>query len=132
MVLSPVAIAQENDIQATVAVSIQQQGEYWVGQQLTIDLDLKTTGFSFSDTHFNLPEVSNAFLMQTDTTTIKLSENQGGESWQIVRYPHALYPQKSGLQKVPPISVRFSSSAGYGTPVKDFEFQTEPLELTIT
>ena len=92
---------------------------------VTLYLDLKTTGFSFSDTHFNLPDVGNAFLMQTDSTTIKLTEKSGGEAWQVLRYPLALFPQRAGKLEVPAIGVRFSSSAGYGSKKRDFQFATE-------
>lgn len=124
--------AQGDEVKASVEVSIQQDQEFWTGQQITLNLDLKTTGFSFSDTHFNLPEVSGAFLMQTDTTTIKLTEKIDSIDWQIIRYPFALYPQKAGKLEIPPIAVRFSTSAGFGSPQKAFEFQTSPLELSIT
>jgi len=124
--------AQENDVQADVAISVTHNGTLWVGQQITLNLDVKTTGFSFSNTHFNLPEISGAFLMQTDTSTVKLTENVGGQSWQIVRYPIALYPQQAGTLEIPPIDVRFSTSAGFGSTEKAFEFRTRPLELTIS
>lgn len=130
--IPPGAHAQEDGLKAAVAISLQQEGKIWSGQQVTLNLDLKTTGFSFSNTHFNLPEVGDAFLMQTDTTTIKLSERKDGEDWQVIRYPLALYPLKSGPLSIPPIDVRFSSSAGYGTTARDFEFQTEPLQLTVS
>jgi hypothetical protein len=52
--------------------------------------------------------------------------------WQVLRYPLALYPQRAGLLEVPPIDVRFVTSAGFGTPRKSFEFKTEPTQLTIT
>lgn len=123
--------AQDTDVKASVAISVQQDQVIWAGQQVTLNLDLKTSGFSFSNSHFNLPEVSGAFLLQTDTTTIKFTENIDGESWQIIRYPLALYPQKAGLLEVPSINVRFSTSAGFGSTEKDFEFQTEPMKLTI-
>ncbi len=125
------AFAQDNDVKAEVAISIQQDRETWTGQQVTVNLDLKTTGFSFSNSHFNLPEVSGAFLMQTDTTTIKFSENIDGETWQIIRYPLALYPQTAGRLEIPPIAVRFITSAGYGSTEKAFEFVTEPLQLQV-
>ena len=85
LLFMPLAFA-DDELKANVVISIQQQGELWRGQQITLNLDLKTTGFSFSNTHFNLPEVSGAFLMQTDTTTIKLTENIDGKAWQIIRY----------------------------------------------
>ena len=124
--------AQDEGVKAAVSVSIDQDREIWAGQQVTLDLDLKTTGYSFSNTHFNLPEVSGGFLMQTDSTTIKQSEKKEGQDWQILRYPLALFPQKSGQLTVPSIDVRFSTSAGFGKPVRDFEFKTEPLELSVS
>jgi len=97
--------AQDKGVKADVAISIQQDQETWAGQQVTVNLDLKSTGYSFSNSHFNLPEVSGAFLMQTDTTTIKFSENIDGETWQVIRYPLALYPQIAGQLEIPPIGV---------------------------
>ncbi len=123
--------AQDKDVKADVAISVQQDQETWAGQQVTVNLDLKSTGFSFSNSHFNLPEVSGAFLMQTDTTTIKFSENIDGETWQVIRYPLALYPQKAGQLEIPSITVRFNTSAGFGSTERAFEFQTEPLRLSV-
>ncbi len=124
-------LAQDNEVRAGVSISVEQDQDIWAGQQVTLDLDLKTTGFSFSNSHFNLPEVDGAFLMQTDTTTVKLTEKIDGQDWQIVRYPLALYPQKAGQLEIPSINVRFTTSAGFGSEEKAFEFQTEPLELTV-
>ncbi len=125
------AAAQDGDIQAGVSLSIQSVQDIWAGQQVTLNLDLKTNGLSFSNTHFNLPEVGGAFLMQTDTTTIKLTEKVNGQSWQVVRYPLALYPQKAGQLEIPPIDVRFGSSAGFGTEERVFALQSEPLVLSV-
>ncbi|MDH3902545.1 MAG: hypothetical protein OES90_04915 [Xanthomonadales bacterium] len=118
-------------LKAAIDINVEQDREIWAGQQVTLMLDLKTTGFSFSNTHFNLPEVSGAFLMQTDTTTIKLTEKIDGRDWQIIRYPLALYPQNAERLQVPPIDVRFTTSAGFGSEEKAFEFKTDPLDLTI-
>ena len=125
------AFAQDKDVKADVAISVQQDQETWAGQQVTVNLDLKSTGYSFSDTHISLPEVSGAFLMQTDTTTIKFSENTDGETWQVIRYPLALYPLKSGQLEIPAIIVRFSTSAGFSSPERAFEFQTKSLQLSV-
>jgi hypothetical protein len=124
-------LAQDNEVRAGVSIRVEQDQDIWAGQQVTLDLDLKTTGFSFSNSHFNLPEVDGAFLMQTDTTTVKLTEKIDGQDWQIVRYPLALYPQKAGQLEIPSINVRFTTSAGFGSEEKAFEFQTDPIELTV-
>jgi hypothetical protein len=131
ILLSLSVAAQDSDVNAAVAISVQQDKDIWAGQQVTLNLDLKTTGYSFSNTLFNLPEVSGAFLMQTDSTTIKLTEKIDGQTWQVIRYPLALYPQQAGRLEIPPVNVRFSTSSGFGSTVKDFELQTGTLELTI-
>lgn len=131
LILPFFVVAGDMEIEAAVAISIGNDQEMWVGQQVTLNLDLKTTGLSFSNSHFNLPEVSGAFLMQTDTTTIKLTEKIDGRGWQIVRYPLALYPQKPGQLVIPPIDVRFSASAGFGSQEKGFELRTRALDLSI-
>jgi len=130
LLFSAVAVA-DDEPKADVHISVRQDGDIWMGQQVTLNLDLKTTGFSFSNTHFNLPEVSGAFLMQTDTTTIKFSEKIDGLSWQVIRYPLALYPQKAGRLEIPSIDVRFKTSAGFGSTEKAFNFQTEPLQIIV-
>ena len=130
-ILLSTQLAAEDEVNANIAISIQTDGDIWRGQQVTLNLDLKTTGFSFSNTHFNLPEVNGAFLMQTDTTTIKLSEKIDGVTWQIIRYPLALYPQTTGELEIPSIDVRFNSSAGFGSTEKAFEFQTAALQMLI-
>jgi len=126
------AAAQDDGVQADVDVSIRQDQEIWAGQQVTVNLDLKTSGYSFSNTHFNLPDISGAFLVQTDTTTVKLSEKRDGQTWQVLRYPLALYPQKSGQVEIPPIDVRFTTSAGFGSEDRAFEFQTRPLLVAVS
>lgn len=130
--LLPVSVVSgDDDVKASANISIGAGQDLWAGQQITLYLDLKTTGFSFSNTRFNLPEVKDGFLMQTDTTTIKLTEKTNGQDWQVVRYPLAFYPQQSGILEIPPVNVRFSTSSGYGREEKDFEFQTNPMELSV-
>ena len=68
------------DVKGRVRISLQDDKTAWVGQQLQVNLDLLTTGYRFSDAQFNLPQPGGAFLMQTDTTTIKLTESINGES----------------------------------------------------
>ncbi|MCF6262974.1 MAG: BatD family protein [Xanthomonadales bacterium] len=131
LIFSVFSAVAEDRLQTNINISVQQQNTIWIGQQVTLNLDLKTTGYGFTDAHFNLPEVAGAFLMQTDTTTIKLTEQIDGVSWQIIRYPLALYPQQAGQLLVPPITVRFNSAAGFNSEIKAFEFQTQALQINI-
>jgi hypothetical protein len=103
----------------------------WAGQELELNLELWTNGFSFADQHFVLPEVRGAFLLQADASTLKLGENRQGESWQGLRYTLLLYPQRAGRLVVPSFSVSFSSRLVFGTEPESFEFRTGSLEIPV-
>jgi len=105
------------------------EGPVWVGQELELQLDLMSTGFSFSGQQFSLPDVSGAYLLQADSSTVKLNESRGAEAWQGLRYSFLLYPQREGRLVIPAFEVRFSASAGFGQTPKTFRFETEPLTV---
>ena len=101
----------------------------WVGQQRELQLDLWTNGFSFADQLFVLPEVRGAYLLQPDSTTVKLSEERNGVQWQGLRYTFLLYPQREGFLVIPSFDVSFKARAGFGSEPADFRFSTEPLQI---
>jgi hypothetical protein len=129
LLLAPAAL--HADVKGRVRLSTAMDADPWLGQPVQVNLDLETNGFSFSDIQFKLPEVDGGIFMQTDSTTIKLSETRMGESWQILRYPLVLYPRKTGAVTVPPLTVRFASSAGFGTETRRFDLRTESVTLAV-
>ena len=116
---------------AEVDLKVGTTAEPWTGQQVTLSLDLKTPALSFSEIHFDLPEVTGALVLQTDSTTVKLSERRGRDTWQILRYPITLFPQQAGELTVPPFEVRFKTLAGFGTEPTSHQLNTGPLALTV-
>jgi hypothetical protein len=122
----PPALADDGRVRA----GLDTEGTIWVGQRVALHVDLMTPAFSFSGQMFHLPQVSGAVLMQDEATTLKLTEQVGGESWQVLRYSFSLFPQRAGEITVPPVGVSFSVSRGYGQPQTDFDLATQPLTLT--
>jgi hypothetical protein len=116
-------------IEGRVRLSFDGGQPLWVGQKVELNLDLMTTGFSFSDQHFQLPEPGGALLLQTDSSTIKATEQIDGVTWQILRYPVLLYAQRAGEISVPAFEVTFSAAEGYGSEPEAFRFSTGPLSL---
>lgn len=114
-----------------VSISIDPDKTYWVGQRVLVHLDLKTDGFSFSDQRFSLPQISGGVLMQTDSSTLKLTEQVEGESWQVLRYDLSLFSQRSGDIQIPPFEVHFNASLGYGQPEASFDLKTQALSLVL-
>ena len=117
----------DDALQGDIRLQPGREGRTWVGQELELHLELWSAGFSFGNQLFVLPEVKGGYLLQADSTTVKLNENRGGVPWQGLRYTFLLYPQVPGQLEVPAFDVSFTSSAGFGTPVSTFEFRTRPL-----
>lgn len=117
--------------EAEVAVSLATEDPPWAGQQVTVNLDLKTGDLSFANVFFDLPQVEGGFLLRTDSGTIKLSERRDGETWQVLRYPVALFPQAGGTLTVPAFEVRFDTTAGFGSDPTAHVMSTTPLEVTV-
>ncbi|MEM1412003.1 MAG: hypothetical protein AAGH19_06545 [Pseudomonadota bacterium] len=123
------ALAQESVAEASLSPAF--ESPPWTGQAVTLNLDLKTSSLSFSEVFFNLPEVTGALVLRTDTTTVKLSERRGADTWQVLRYPITLFPQRSGELTVPAFEVRFKTQNGFGTEAMDHRFETSPITLTV-
>ena len=119
----------DDALQGDIRFQPAREGTTWVGQELELQLELWSEGFSFGNQLFVLPEVKGAYLLQADSSTVKLNQNRGGVPWQGLRYTFLLYPQVEGPLEVPAFDVSFTSSAGFGAPVSTFEFQTRPLMI---
>lgn len=122
-----IALAQDGRVRLQLGT----EGTLWAGQQVTLDLDLLTNGMSFSEIHFNIPAVEGAFLLQTDSSTVKLTERIDGESWQVLRYPLALYPQAGGELRIPPLQVRFRTAERFGAEPVVFDLETKAMTVVV-
>lgn len=116
-------------LQGEIRFTPAREGTVWVGEKLELNLELWTTGYSFGDQLFALPEVPGGYLLQADSTTIKLSETRDGVAWQGLRYALFFYPQRAGRLEVPPFEVGFSASAGYGSEPARFDDRTPALAI---
>lgn len=125
--ITSLALAQEAEIELIPAAN----DVPWAGEQVTLYLDLKTNDLSFANVFFDLPEVPGAFLLRTDSNTIKRSERRAGESWQALRYPLALFAPRGETVSVPAFEVRFQTSKGFGTQPTEHQLTTKALEITV-
>ena len=105
------------------------EGPAWVGEKRDVHLELWTEDVSFSGQSLVLPDVSGAYLMLLETSSLKLSETRNGIPWQGLRYTLALLPQRAGVIEIPPFEVRFSSRADYLGEAVEHVFTTSPLTV---
>lgn len=126
LALSAPATAQE---QAEVRIVAGRDDPQWVGAKIPVYLELWTDSMIFSNQSFVVPEVSGAWLLQADSSTVKLTERRQGTTWQGLRYTLSLYAQRAGTLEVPPFEVRFSTRAAFRAEPVMHEFTTQSLEV---
>ncbi len=119
--------AAGDELRGEIRFEPAREGASWVGQELELNLELWSTGVSFGDQLFVLPEVKGGFLMQSDSSTVKLNETRGNIQWQGLRYTLLFFPQRAGRLEVPPFDVQFSARAGFGSQPSRFRRQTPGL-----
>jgi hypothetical protein len=116
-------------LQGEIRFQAADQETHWVGQQQELYLELWTDGFSFAEQLFVLPEVKGGYLLQPDSSTVKLTETRDGQQWQGLRYTLLLYPQQGGKLQIPSFDVSFSARAGFGSEPASFRYSTPPLVI---
>lgn len=121
--------AAGSELQGEIRFAPAAEGTVWVGQKVELNLELWSTGYSFGDQVFALPEVPGGYLFQADSTTVKLSNNSEGVQWQGLSYTLLFYPQRAGRLDVPSFEVQFSSGTGYGSQPTLFDFRTPVLQI---
>jgi hypothetical protein len=114
---------------ADIGLAIDRDGPFWVGERISVNLEIWTDALSFSAQSFQPPEVKGGFLVSADSSTIKLSERRGDETWQGLRYTLDLYPQREGRITIPEFDVHFSTGMGYGSESQSHLFTTPSVSV---
>ena len=96
-------IAQE----AMVRASIETKGEIWVGQRVTLLVELLAPGFFSGTAAFELPTVPGLMLAPPAGSPIVASETIDGTNYTVQRHELAVFSRHAGEQTIPPITVRF-------------------------
>lgn len=83
-------------------------------QQVIMVIEVATPRWFTEGTQIELPEVSNAIVMQRNQFATNLTERRDGQTWAKQRWELNIYPITSGQVSIPPtkVDVAFSSSEG--------------------
>ncbi|WP_341402622.1 hypothetical protein [Luteolibacter soli] len=104
MILPLLAAAQEP--QAMARTSIKQQGEIWMGQKVTMVVELLAPGFFAGNASFDLPRVSGVLIVPPVGSPLVSSEESGGVSYTVQRHELMLFAQAEGEVTVPACEIR--------------------------
>ena len=100
--LSPVA-AQE----AKVRASIETKSDVWVGQRVTVVVELLAPGYFASAASFQLPDPSGMLLIPPTGSPLVSSEEIDGAPYTVQRHELSVFARRGGPQTIPPLTARF-------------------------
>src|SRR5262245_11366647 len=104
---------------ARVRASFAAKGDIWVGQRVTLVVELLAPGFFTSAPAFDLPQVSGVILLPPEGRPVVGSETVDGTTCTTQRHELAAFAQRAGRVGIPAFSVRFSSSPEFNKPSTD-------------
>lgn len=92
---------------AKVRTSLETRDAIWVGQKVTVVVELLAPGYFSSAVTFDLPDPQGVLLLPPVGRPILSSETIDGTSYTVQRHALSAYPMRAGEQSVPAFSVRF-------------------------
>lgn len=93
--------------EAKVRTSLATPGDLWVGQRITLVVELLVPGFFSGTAAFDLPDPQGLLLVPPSDRPVVSSEEIDGVSYAVQRHELAVFAQRGGPQTVPAFAVRF-------------------------
>jgi len=118
-------------VDGKVKVYIKSNDVIYTSQKTTIAIELLSNALSITDVRIHFPS-SDTYIVQAPKSAAYLgSKEVEGETWTMVHYEYEVYALRAGTIHIPSFPVSFTASMGYGQPKKEFELQSEALELHV-
>jgi hypothetical protein len=128
MLLCSHSLAQE----AKVRTSLETKDAVWVGQKVTVVVEVLAPGYYSSAVTFDLPDPQGVLLMPPIGHPLLTSETIDGTSYTVQRHELSAYPMRAGEQSVPAFSVHFEyKRAPMDTNEIAAFVKTNPMPLTV-
>jgi hypothetical protein len=115
---------------AKLRTALDLQGEAWVGQSLTLVVELLSPGFFAGNPTFYLPRVPEVLILKPDERPVLGSETIDGASYTSQRHEFTIFAQRAGLVTIPSLQVHFSTREGATAPVEHL-LQTDPVSIEV-
>lgn len=119
------------DPEPLVDIKRTDDGDIWQGQRVVFTVILKTPETFASAPDFDLPRVPGVILVPPQGRPILGTEMIGEDSYTTQTHELAVFPQRPGGVTIPPWTIRFDSSKGFGQPVQARTVTTSPVTFTV-
>lgn len=104
-------VAQAEDL-AKVRTTLNVKGKVWVGQRITLVIELLSPGYFAGSPVFDLPNVAGVLLFQPEERPVLSSETLDQTSYTVQRHELAVFSQRAGHITIPSFEVRFATRQG--------------------
>jgi len=122
-----VTLAQD----AKVRASLTNKGECWVGQRVTLVVELLAPGYFAGAPSFDLPDPPGVLLVPPVGSPTLGSEEIDGTTYTVQRHELSVFARRAGAQTIPPLTVRFRfKRQPLDKETVPASVRTEPLSLT--
>lgn len=102
VMLAP-ASAQDAQVRAT----IETKGDLWIGQRVTLVVELLAPGYFAGSAAFDLPNPPGLMLAPPEGSPLVSSETIADTTYTVQRHELSILAQRGGEQTIPSITVRF-------------------------
>jgi hypothetical protein len=115
-----------------IRASLPAQDDAWVGQRLTLIVELLAPGFFSGTPAFDLPDPPGILLLPPRDSPVISSEEIDGTSYTVQRHELWVVSRVAGKQMIPPLTVRFGfKRQPLDTEIVQASVTTAPLEFTV-
>jgi hypothetical protein len=90
-----------------VRTSLDTRADLWVGQRVTLVVELLAPGFFSGAPAFDLPNAPGMLLVPPSGSPVVSSEMIEGTAYTVQRHEVSVFAHKVGAEVIPPITVRF-------------------------
>jgi hypothetical protein len=126
-ILAGVLLARDT---AKVRTELEVKGDVWLGQSMTLVVELLSPGFFAGAPTFYLPRVPGVLILQPNERPVLRSETIDGASYANQRHELTIFAQRAGIVTIPSFQVRFSTRVGAAAPLEN-RLQTEAISFEV-
>jgi hypothetical protein len=109
---------------ARVQASLATKGDVWVGQRVTLVVELFAPGFFAAAPAFELPQVPGVVIAKPEDRPTLDSKTIDDVSYTVQRHEFAVYAQRAGTVTIPGFVARFEANERFGAPAKAYSVTT--------
>lgn len=113
---------------AKIRTTLATKGDIWVGQKVTVVIDLLVPTYFASAPAFDVPDVPGTLILPPGSETPVLGNEKIGETtYTTQRHELTIYPQRAGSMVLPAFTVRVSAASKPGQASTVSQLKTTPI-----